>query len=103
MFLKSRVLQISRLKNAGWEARDYYDKALMLIVNISDNDYIKISLNYANFLYQIEWSCNHRINSICLEEIIILIFFEILVFRTSLNSIIGMHEYACAEILFLTF
>ncbi|OLS28082.1 MAG: hypothetical protein HeimC3_00420 [Candidatus Heimdallarchaeota archaeon LC_3] len=56
--IKSRVLnemaKICRLKNSGWEAKEYYNEALSIIQDRSENDFIKISLNYANFLYQIE-------------------------------------------------
>ncbi|MHA1983284.1 MAG: hypothetical protein ACW967_02940 [Candidatus Hodarchaeales archaeon] len=56
--IKSRILNelagISITKNKGWEAIDYYNQALSLIENHSLNDFLKIGLKYANFLYQIE-------------------------------------------------
>ncbi|MHA1990181.1 MAG: tetratricopeptide repeat protein [Candidatus Hodarchaeales archaeon] len=56
--IKSRILNelagISIINNKGWEAIDFFNQSLSLVENQSPNDFLKIGLKYANFLYKIE-------------------------------------------------
>ncbi|MFW9928465.1 MAG: tol-pal system YbgF family protein [Candidatus Thorarchaeota archaeon] len=56
--LQARILnelaKINQIKNDGWKARSFYEEALKTIKNSSNSDYIKIGLNFANFLFQVE-------------------------------------------------